>query len=63
MSNTKANDMSGHEMLNQSQRIDSSIETPTDPLPWLIHKLRARQADYTPQIPVPPTTEPPKDSP
>jgi len=53
---------SGEKMINQTNQIDGSIEKNCDPLPWLIHNLREKQAEYSSAKRATAPTEPAKDA-
>ena len=53
---------SGEEMINQANQIDGSIEKNCDPLPWLIHNLREKQAEHSTAKKATAPTEPATDA-
>ncbi len=53
---------SGEQMINQTNQIDSSVKQSCDPLPWLIHNLREKQAEHSPSKKATAPTEPAKDA-
>jgi hypothetical protein len=62
MSKSTAKAITRDELINHSYEIDGSIDNTIDPLPWLIHSLREKQADQSQATSPNPTTEPKKDS-
>ncbi len=49
-------------MIKQANQIDGSNEKNCDPLPWLIHNLREKQAEYSTAKKATAPTEPAKDA-